>query len=58
MNKKIRNTCLGTVNGVNMIGLALQGPSLQGLTVPTSSTESTPKKGNTLWVYLHIQVKV
>ncbi|KAL1121940.1 hypothetical protein AAG570_003348, partial [Ranatra chinensis] len=38
------NPKLGTVNGVNMIGLALQGPSMSGLTVPCSSIESSPKK--------------
>nr|XP_024215760.1 potassium voltage-gated channel protein Shaw-like isoform X2 [Halyomorpha halys] len=35
---------LGTVNGMNMIGLALQGPSIPGVTLPTSSSESSPKK--------------
>ncbi|XP_014255703.1 potassium voltage-gated channel protein Shaw-like [Cimex lectularius] len=40
------NPKLGTVNGVNMIGLALQGQSIPGLNVPSSSSESSPKKDN------------
>ncbi|KAF6210689.1 hypothetical protein GE061_013796 [Apolygus lucorum] len=34
----------GTVNGVNMIGLALQGPTISGLTLPSCSSIQPPKK--------------
>ncbi|XP_039280995.1 potassium voltage-gated channel protein Shaw isoform X2 [Nilaparvata lugens] len=33
----LKDAKLGTVNGVNMLGLALQGPSIPGLTLPAPS---------------------